>query len=838
MGVNVPIQREPAPGAQDHSRLVRATLARTQALSGDVWTDYNSHDPGVTLIEALCFGINDVAYRAGHNFGDLLASSMAHTGIAADELPLVPGNHSLTCAPVTRNDYRKLIFDRVFGVKNVWLRPDPSAPGQQEVLVHSYPQPLHGPRTQPADDVIVAEVQTLLQRFRHLGEEITAVQAVPQTALVFEAEIEIAPNTHAEDRLAALLLAVEDRLNPAPLVRDLDSQLRSGRPTDRIFEGPQLDLGVIDDASLTALNTDISRPAVLRAMLAVPGIMNVRLDTLPDPDGGLPVAPRVPEDLAGLRVMQAGRQRAFDADRVLFIMRHMEQTKRYGVLYEMKTLRDQAYTRLPLGRVRPLARYRSIQYFLPAAYGVGPQGMAAAAGLFLDAGNDPNGSEAKRARLAQMRQLKGYLLPFEQVLADALSQLANMAVMFSTRARNASYFGAPLVGQTGQAGPSPDLTPENEPLLTHGTNAAGYAAAHHALQSARDPWRDRRERAFDHLLARIDERFDDARVSDLGGSGPSVARQERRVELKRQFLSDHTLLQAERGNGIDLADPEAPVIVQAARRAQVMCDLDAPPLILENVLLNDAAPYPGIGTLTVAKDLRVSDGRAPFRLPDPQPMPCGCDGPCRNLPEPVWAVGLAGGLHGVLGAGKWPDMIGPLAEALAADPPLALRSGEGYRLGLSLRFADMALHLIETAASRAHARALLAPARTAAKAWLDGSGTPCAMAWPVMMPAAGSRHRLTTMVKARSESHAAFAAETLVASVPAHLTVDCFTLSDPEAICFADHHAAWLKAQRARRAPRSSDELPSLRTAAAAESARMALWLHRLHGRRFLARLA
>jgi hypothetical protein len=28
-----------------------------------LWSDYNVHDPGITLLELLCYGITDIAHR-------------------------------------------------------------------------------------------------------------------------------------------------------------------------------------------------------------------------------------------------------------------------------------------------------------------------------------------------------------------------------------------------------------------------------------------------------------------------------------------------------------------------------------------------------------------------------------------------------------------------------------------------------------------------------------------------------------------------------------------------------------------------------------------------------
>ena len=45
-------------------------LEYLQAISGHLWTDYNIHDPGVTLLELLCYAITDLDQRLSMNIAD------------------------------------------------------------------------------------------------------------------------------------------------------------------------------------------------------------------------------------------------------------------------------------------------------------------------------------------------------------------------------------------------------------------------------------------------------------------------------------------------------------------------------------------------------------------------------------------------------------------------------------------------------------------------------------------------------------------------------------------------------------------------------------------------
>ncbi len=50
----------------DFSSLRQEGIALVQALSGGTWTDYNLHDPGVTILEALCYRPQVYHLNEGH----------------------------------------------------------------------------------------------------------------------------------------------------------------------------------------------------------------------------------------------------------------------------------------------------------------------------------------------------------------------------------------------------------------------------------------------------------------------------------------------------------------------------------------------------------------------------------------------------------------------------------------------------------------------------------------------------------------------------------------------------------------------------------------------------
>src|SRR5258705_11222023 len=106
-----PIPKHPAlEPAEDFYRLRRDGIGFIEQMGSRYWTDYNTHDPGITTLEALCYAITDLAYRIGWDIKDILSPA------AASSDPSQPYPHQafftarniLTVNPTTAADFRRL----------------------------------------------------------------------------------------------------------------------------------------------------------------------------------------------------------------------------------------------------------------------------------------------------------------------------------------------------------------------------------------------------------------------------------------------------------------------------------------------------------------------------------------------------------------------------------------------------------------------------------------------------------------------------------------------------------------------------------------------------------
>jgi hypothetical protein len=102
--------------AQDYEFLRKEGMKYIESLGNTFWTDYNAHDPGITILEVLSYAITELGYRTNFDINDLLANS---SGKIVNNSFFKAGN-IFTNAPLTEIDYRKVLID-IEGVSNAWF---------------------------------------------------------------------------------------------------------------------------------------------------------------------------------------------------------------------------------------------------------------------------------------------------------------------------------------------------------------------------------------------------------------------------------------------------------------------------------------------------------------------------------------------------------------------------------------------------------------------------------------------------------------------------------------------------------------------------------------------
>ena len=117
--------------SMDFALLRAVGIKWIQNLSGkdNVWTDYNTHDPGITILEALCYIITELGLQLQLPIEDSIASAGKS---APDQQALYIAQNIFPNSPVTEEDLRMVLIDyceAVSGqltrvIKNAWLNKE------------------------------------------------------------------------------------------------------------------------------------------------------------------------------------------------------------------------------------------------------------------------------------------------------------------------------------------------------------------------------------------------------------------------------------------------------------------------------------------------------------------------------------------------------------------------------------------------------------------------------------------------------------------------------------------------------------------------------------------
>jgi hypothetical protein len=533
----------------DYAWLKEEGTRLVQELSGAIWTDYNEHDPGVTTLEQLCYALTELSYRAEFPLDGLLIDP--RTGrIDTQRQALFVPRRILPGAALTQDDYRKLIVDRVREVANVWLtphRPDSPRTGVDGL----YDIAVYAPGADPCvcdgrehlhPDAIRERVRRVYCRHRCLCEDVHDIRILEPLPTVVAAVVAIDNSLAAEAILARLLFNLGNFLAPELRRLPLKALVEAGVEPSAIFDGPLLRHGFIDNAELQPKAKAILFADVNRVIVRSPGVMGAHHVTIrvgeqevhgpapapiPVPDNQIPRLDTRPVDgRYPIRLFRNGIEVKPDPVRVERELDRLwsNQRQTYPLARQY-----QEYFAVPQGEFRDVKTYYSIQYQYPNVYGINSFGLPI---------------YATTARKAQAKQLKAYLLPFEQLLADFFAQLANVRLLYSTDQSLTDTYFYQYLDSPGAS------VPEVVPLLR-----PDYRAGLARIVQDCDSFAARRNRFLDLLLALYAERLGVDLMPFVGEGGDAA---ERLIRAKLALLRHLVVAERARGVGFDYLAPPSP----------------------------------------------------------------------------------------------------------------------------------------------------------------------------------------------------------------------------------------------------------------------------------------
>lgn len=100
-----------------YNALQAKSVEMVQQLSGNRWTDFNEHDPGVTFLDASNYALLELDYKLSFAFEAYLTAP-EHQPSRYDKLGLFSSDKLFSNAIVTPQDYERLMMDEVKGLQH------------------------------------------------------------------------------------------------------------------------------------------------------------------------------------------------------------------------------------------------------------------------------------------------------------------------------------------------------------------------------------------------------------------------------------------------------------------------------------------------------------------------------------------------------------------------------------------------------------------------------------------------------------------------------------------------------------------------------------------------
>lgn len=482
-------------GESLYEKLHAEGLEILQKLSGDVWTDFNEHDPGVTILENIVYVLTELHYKSLFPIRDLLLQS-TKAQLESGDNGMFIASDILTTSPVTIADYRKLFYDQIDNVKNAWVYAIDDREhagllkGLYRVFIEMYDYNLEEDAIKSEHESIIKKVKSIFRSNRNFCQDLYEVVILKPYHLRLKFNINLSQDVDVESVLAEIFFKTNACITKQINYYSLSELQKKGIAIDEIFDGPFLKHGFILDQDLKGLSNTIVFEDIIKLIFTVEGVTKINSFVLyPEnshvdanaqksiriPDGYSPflVFPDIDTDFV---FHQGGMQYKPDLKETSNKLMNL-QAEDYNRFQTVSA--SDSEINIPRGEYLNVASYYPVRNQFPGTYGIGLEGLPTK-------GLPPE-------RYAQVKQLKAYLLAFDQLMANYLEQLDQV---FRLYRRKSDIDTTNIMSYFFQQ-------PEDMSLLADLTDVHACAAEGQDHQS------------WEEALASINERFDKKAIDRL-----------------------------------------------------------------------------------------------------------------------------------------------------------------------------------------------------------------------------------------------------------------------------------------------------------------------------------
>lgn len=415
-----------------------------QDFSSELWTDYNEHDPGLTILENLLYALTEVNNKTTLPIKDLVLKSESQR-IRSGDNAFYTAPEICTMNPLTETDYRKLIIDRVTNVKNVFVESaaDSSSPHSLSGLYNFYVELFvylsDADKQEEETQRVIRAIRTIYAENRNLCENINSIVVFKPYALEMQFNIELNPKSEgAETIMTHIIGLVNNWLSPSVNFYTLPELVDQGVSIEEAYQGPLTKNGFIRDCDLPKRRTELKLSEIIKKLAQISGVQSVSYFRLLSNEAELldqntdDTKIVIPTGYTPLLLFPKERKNLVFKNGNLALEPNLQQVKNQLAYLQSldfskdkKLVSDEAIA-IPKGSYQEVKNFSTVRDQFPNVYGIGPNGLPV---------------NASKKRRAQAKQLQAFLLPFEQLMANCAEQLHQLYTLYDISDDNTqSYF--------------------------------------------------------------------------------------------------------------------------------------------------------------------------------------------------------------------------------------------------------------------------------------------------------------------------------------------------------------------------------------------------------------
>ncbi len=209
-----------------YTALQQKTLSELQRLSGEVWTDFNAHDPGVTIADISNYVLTELDYKLGFDLIDYMTTSNGE--FSSERYGLFSPMDVYPTNPVTKNDYRELIHAAFPTLERVKVNCDIDT---GDFTIHIECSPFD------SNIDIKERVMDYFHKYRNLCENLSSVTIVEAIQLSLHSEIVLESGGDATYILAKIYYCIMRYLAGSISVERQDMHSIRGVSYEDLFDG-------------------------------------------------------------------------------------------------------------------------------------------------------------------------------------------------------------------------------------------------------------------------------------------------------------------------------------------------------------------------------------------------------------------------------------------------------------------------------------------------------------------------------------------------------------------------------------------------------------------------